>query len=129
MFKTLFNLLFRRKPKHPAIVRKMPDGGFIVAHTEEEADRYQAAYVPRAPSQTQRFIAAELEALRLNRLEQALRAEQGNHFVVNRPPEFVKVRVNVIDEIQHFDPKKITTFNHPAIADDSSQRGRGNNED
>lgn len=78
---------------------------------------------PFAPSPRRRLNEAELEALRI------FRADEARNFIVNRPPEFVKVRVTVIDESQHFDPKKITTFNHPAIADDSSQRGRGNNED
>lgn len=97
MFKKLLNLLFRRKPKHPAIFRKMPDGGFIVAHTEEEADRYEADYLPTR---------LELEAHRIQRITDAL----------NALPEPASIDTRVARQ-EHMPHKRIASGNHPDLKD------------
>lgn len=116
MFKKLLNLLFRRKPKHPAIFRKMPDGGFIVAHTEEEADRYEADYLPTR---------LELEAARLKRIQQwlherplpdGLPSRSMFNAIVLRESETVQQAIRRRD-MRLETLQAITTFNHPVIAE------------
>lgn len=103
MFKKIINALFRRKA--------------------------EVIDPPQTPSQTQRFIAAELEALRLNRLENALRT-------VGKSAPPVPARVPKIPaKVQRV---RIDTYNHPALlevtsaadqSDDQNQPARGSNED
>lgn len=106
MFKKLFNLLFRRKPKHPAIVRKLPNGVIVAAHTEEEADRYEAAALKLNLRPGQKTAFGELEALRLNRLENALRT------VGKSAPPVPARGPKIPAKVQHV---RIDTYNHPAI--------------
>lgn len=103
MFKKIINSLFRRKA--------------------------EVIDPPRAPSQTQRFIAAELEALRLNRLENALRT------VGKSAPPLPVRRPKIPAEVQRV---RIDTYNHPALldvtsaadqSDEQNQPARGSNED
>ena len=132
MFKKLFNLLFRRKPKHPAIVRKLPNGVIVAAHTEEEADRYEAAALKLNLRPGQKTAFGELEALRLNRMEQALRSPMPSRI----PPGYRPVRQgetaeqasrrsfttspdDMLNPLNPASPNyagRISTFNHDSVS-------------